>query len=158
MTTMNPVQIRTLDSTADGFKATLAQLLAFEASTDDAIETAVSAILADVKLRGDAAVLEYTNRFDRIPGGAASIQALAQLGPAGRRTSSRLPELPELPGDAPAPPAPVETGWPSLVWLLSEEVQAEARAQAEQRGRIRPPAPEVLPPLPAPVRKKRRML
>jgi hypothetical protein len=33
-------------------------------------------ILADVKARGDAAVLEYTNRFDRIPnGGAASMAA-----------------------------------------------------------------------------------
>jgi histidinol dehydrogenase len=69
------VQVRKLDSTAPDFKQQLATLLAFEAETDDAIESAVAAILADVKKRGDAAVLEYTNKFDRIPGGAASMAA-----------------------------------------------------------------------------------
>jgi histidinol dehydrogenase len=69
------VQIRKLDSTATDFKQRLSALLAFEADTDDAIESAVAGILADVKARGDAAVLEYTNRFDRIPGGAASMAA-----------------------------------------------------------------------------------
>jgi len=67
------VQIRTLDSTHDGFTQQLHTLLAFEAATDDAIETAVAQILADVKKRGDAAVLEYTNRFDRV--NAASMAA-----------------------------------------------------------------------------------
>jgi histidinol dehydrogenase len=69
------VQIRKLDSSAPDFKERLATLLAFEAETDGAIESAVANILADVKARGDAAVLEYTNRFDRIPGGAASMAA-----------------------------------------------------------------------------------
>ncbi|MCC2960211.1 histidinol dehydrogenase [Massilia sp. IC2-278] len=67
------VQIRTLDSTDANFKQQLHTLLAFEAATDDAIETAVATILADVKKRGDAAVLEYTNRFDRV--NATSISA-----------------------------------------------------------------------------------
>ncbi len=67
------VQIRTLDSTDANFKQQLHTLLAFEAATDDAIETAVAKILADVKKRGDAAVLEYTNRFDRV--NATSITA-----------------------------------------------------------------------------------
>ena len=75
MSNVPPVAIRTLDSTAAGFDATLSALLAFDTSTDDAIESAVASILADVKARGDAAVLEYTNRFDRIPGGAASMAA-----------------------------------------------------------------------------------
>jgi len=70
-----PLSIRKLDSTDAGFQATLSNLLAFEEATDGAIESAVAAILADVKQRGDAAVLEYTNRFDRIPGGAASMAA-----------------------------------------------------------------------------------
>ncbi|WP_075793783.1 histidinol dehydrogenase [Massilia putida] len=71
------ITIRKLDSTAAGFQQTLNTLLAFEAETDDAIESAVAKILADVKARGDAAVLEYTNKFDRIPdGGAASMAAL----------------------------------------------------------------------------------
>ncbi len=76
LTTMS-ITIRKLDSTAAGFQQTLNTLLAFEAETDDAIESAVAKILADVKARGDAAVLEYTNKFDRIPdGGAASMAAL----------------------------------------------------------------------------------
>lgn len=71
------IRIRKLDSSAADFKPTLDALLAFEASTDDAIETAVAKILADVKARGNAAVLEYTNRFDRLPdGGAASVDTL----------------------------------------------------------------------------------
>jgi histidinol dehydrogenase len=69
------VKVRKLDSTAPDFKQQLSKLLAFEAETDDAIESAVAKILADVKARGDAAVLEYTNKFDRIPGGAASMAA-----------------------------------------------------------------------------------
>ena len=71
-----PIQIRKLDSSQDGFQQSLDTLLAFEAGTDEAIETSVTKILADVKARGDAAVLDYTNRFDRIPhGGAAEMAA-----------------------------------------------------------------------------------
>ncbi|NBV18793.1 histidinol dehydrogenase [Janthinobacterium sp.] len=71
-----PIQIRKLDSSQEGFQQSLDTLLAFEAGTDEAIETSVAKILADVKTRGDAAVLEYTNRFDRIPhGGAAEMAA-----------------------------------------------------------------------------------
>ena len=69
------IQITKLDSTQADFKKSLDALLAFEASTDEAIERAVAGILADVKARGDAAVLEYTNRFDRIPNGASSMAA-----------------------------------------------------------------------------------
>ena len=69
------VTVRKLDSTAADFKQQLTKLLAFEAETDDAIESAVAKILADVKKRGDAAVLEYTNKFDRIPGGATGMAA-----------------------------------------------------------------------------------
>ncbi len=67
------IQIRKLDSTQPDFQQRLTTLLAFEASTDEAIEKSVAAILHDVKTRGDAAVLEYTNRFDRV--NAAGMQA-----------------------------------------------------------------------------------
>jgi len=72
------VQIRKLDSTDANFKQQLHTLLAFEAATDDAIETAVAKILADVKARGDAAVLEYTNRFDRVNAAGIADFDLAQ--------------------------------------------------------------------------------
>ncbi len=68
------VQIRQLDSTDAEFNAKLMAVLAFEASEDEAIDRAAAAILADVKARGDAAVLEYTNRFDRLS--ATSVTAL----------------------------------------------------------------------------------
>jgi histidinol dehydrogenase len=69
-----PVQLRKLDSTDADFNAQLRAVLAFEAAEDDAIDRAAAAILADVKARGDAAVLEYTNRYDQLD--AASVSAL----------------------------------------------------------------------------------
>lgn len=60
------IQITRLNSLDSDFSSKLKQLLAFEASEDQAIEQAVATILADVKQRGDDAVLEYTQRFDRI--------------------------------------------------------------------------------------------
>ena len=76
------VQIRKLDSSTADFKQTLDALLAFEAETDDAIENAVTQILRDVKTRGDAAVLEYTNKFDRIPNGGAKSMSEFDIGQA----------------------------------------------------------------------------
>lgn len=60
------LDIRKLDSSADGFAKQLRDVLAFEASEDAAIDRAAAEILADVKTRGDAAVIEYTNKFDRL--------------------------------------------------------------------------------------------
>lgn len=63
-----------LDASAPGFDAALARLTAFDAKDDAAVEAAVVAILADVRARGDAAVLDYTVRFDRVR--AQSVAAL----------------------------------------------------------------------------------
>ncbi|MBV8666043.1 MAG: histidinol dehydrogenase [Burkholderiaceae bacterium] len=68
------ISIRKFDSSAADFRAQLLALLAFEADTDAAVEQAVSGILADVRQRGDVALLEYTNRFDRMQ--ASSVAAL----------------------------------------------------------------------------------
>ncbi|CAB3795996.1 histidinol dehydrogenase [Pararobbsia alpina] len=68
------INIRQLDSSSAGFKTALRAVLAFEASEDAAIESSVAQILADVKSRGDEAVLEYTKRFDRLE--AATLDAL----------------------------------------------------------------------------------
>jgi histidinol dehydrogenase len=72
-------ELRRLDSAAPGFDRELASLLAWEASQDAAIEKVVADILRDVRGRGDAAVLEYTNRFDRL---AASAMAELEIGSA----------------------------------------------------------------------------
>ena len=58
--------IKRLNSVDAGFKTALDDLLAFEGAQDDKIEQTVANILADVRTRGDAAVIEYTNRFDRL--------------------------------------------------------------------------------------------
>ena len=58
------MQIRRLSTKDQDFNAALKALLAFETAQDDRIDTVVADILKEVKSRGDAAVLEYTNRFD----------------------------------------------------------------------------------------------
>jgi histidinol dehydrogenase len=68
------ISIARLASAQPDFLSRLDQLLQFDAATDASIETTVAAILADVKARGDAAVLEYTNKFDRMS--ATSMVAL----------------------------------------------------------------------------------
>jgi histidinol dehydrogenase len=68
------VQIRQLTTTAPGFDADFQRVLHWSAETDHAIEERVAAILADVQARGDAALLEYTQRFDGLT--AASVAAL----------------------------------------------------------------------------------
>jgi len=60
------LEIRKLDSGSKDFREQLMAILAFEASEDEAIDRAAASILADVRQRGDAAVLEYTNTFDRL--------------------------------------------------------------------------------------------
>ena len=55
-----------LDSTQPDFSVRLARLLQFDDATDASIETTVAEILAEVRKRGDAAVLEYTEKFDRL--------------------------------------------------------------------------------------------
>jgi histidinol dehydrogenase len=77
------------------FDARLAELLAFDTAQDPAIDAAVAAILSDVKRRGDAAVLEYTARFDRVT--AKSVTEL-QIPPADMR--SALASLPRGQRDA----------------------------------------------------------
>ena len=63
---MATLTLRRLDTAAPGFDAALGALVAFESAQDAAIDAAVAAIVADVRARGDAAVLEYTQRFDRL--------------------------------------------------------------------------------------------
>ena len=59
------MNIKRLSSKQSDFNVQLSALLAFEATQDAQLDATVAAILADVRMRGDAAVLEYTQRFDR---------------------------------------------------------------------------------------------
>ena len=66
--------LRRLDSRQPGFERELGALVAFEAAQDPAVDATVARIIADVRERGDAALLEYTARFDRV--NATAVAAL----------------------------------------------------------------------------------
>ena len=67
-----------LDTTEPDFATRFAERLHWSAETDAEIEARVAQILADVRARGDAAVLECTRRFDGVE--AASVAEL-EIGP-----------------------------------------------------------------------------
>jgi histidinol dehydrogenase len=69
--TAKPTRLSTSDA---GFEAAFRERLHWSAETDAQVEQRVAEILADVQQRGDAAVLDYTNRFD-----ALAATSLAQL-------------------------------------------------------------------------------
>lgn len=58
--------VRLLDTGDAGFRGAFAQLLDRAQGPDPEIESAVREIIAQVRTRGDAALLEYTARFDRL--------------------------------------------------------------------------------------------
>lgn len=60
------VQIKRFNSSDADFAAKLDALLAFENAQDDAVDATVASILNDIRNRKDSALIEYTNRFDRL--------------------------------------------------------------------------------------------
>ena len=66
--------IKRLDFSQPDFEQQLSHLLAWDAVSDHAVASTVDGILNDVKARGDAAVLDYSNRFDQL--GATSMAEL----------------------------------------------------------------------------------
>ncbi|WP_417527388.1 histidinol dehydrogenase [Marinomonas shanghaiensis] len=59
------LNIREFSSSSDGFRSELESLLAWDSVSDAGVQKAVADIVEQVRLRGDDAVIEYTNRFDR---------------------------------------------------------------------------------------------
>jgi histidinol dehydrogenase len=66
--------IKRLTSADAGFYAQLDKLLAWEQVSDQQVEQTVRDIIADIRTRGDEALLEYTNRFDRM-----QVNSIAEL-------------------------------------------------------------------------------
>jgi len=60
------IKISQINTQQADFWPQLDQALAWESVSDDAVFNTVNGILKDVKKRGDAAVIEYTNRFDQM--------------------------------------------------------------------------------------------
>ena len=71
---MSVVNIPVLNTQSADFMAQLQVRLAFDDSTDAGIQTAVTNIIAAVRARGDDAVVELTNKFDRI-----QVKSMAEL-------------------------------------------------------------------------------
>ncbi len=71
---MTALNLRQLSTSAPGFEADFLRLQHWSAETDAAVESRVAEIIADVRARGDAALLELTARFDGVQ--ASSMAAL----------------------------------------------------------------------------------
>lgn len=68
------MKLRSLNANANNFWQELDALLAWESVSDDKVFSVVTDVIKNVRQRGDAAVVEYTNRFDRMS--VASMQQL----------------------------------------------------------------------------------
>jgi histidinol dehydrogenase len=82
-----PARLSTASAT---FEAEFRARLHWSAEADAAIEQVVADILADVQRRGDAAVLEYTRRFDRLD--VAGMDALELTAAELREAFESLPD------------------------------------------------------------------
>jgi histidinol dehydrogenase len=80
--------IARLSTAQPDFADRLAKLIAFDAALDEEIERAVAAICKDVRERGDAAVLQFTARFDGVQ--AADLAELELSRPALEQALSAL--------------------------------------------------------------------
>ncbi|TXH73409.1 MAG: histidinol dehydrogenase [Thiothrix sp.] len=89
------MKIQQLSTQEQSFWQQLDALLAWESVSDDAVFSTVNEIIKNVRSRGDAAVVEYTNRFDRMQ--ASSMQEL-EIAP--ERLQAALNNLPTEQGTA----------------------------------------------------------
>ncbi|QWD98623.1 histidinol dehydrogenase [Polynucleobacter sp. MG-5-Ahmo-C2] len=71
------IKVKRLNSQDTGFKEILLSSLSLPMADDEAIDAAVAKILLAIKGRGDAAVLDFTNQFDRL--NVASVSELEIL-------------------------------------------------------------------------------
>ncbi|HPT49417.1 MAG TPA: histidinol dehydrogenase [Accumulibacter sp.] len=83
------IAITRMNSGDADFNARLDALLAFEATQDDTVDKTVAAILADVRARGDEALVDYTRRFDRL-----TVEAMTALEIPPRVLRQALADLP----------------------------------------------------------------
>lgn len=84
------MQISQLPTTQDNFWDQLEQHLAWEGVSDDQVNTTVREILKRIKSEGDAALIEYTNRFDRM-----SVSSMAELEIPKARLTEAFKNIPE---------------------------------------------------------------
>ena len=60
------LEIKRIDYQGSASDLEIAELVAWDEQLDTSVQQTVKAILSDIKQKGDAALVEYTNRFDRL--------------------------------------------------------------------------------------------
>src|SRR5690554_1869856 len=83
-------RITRLNTTQGDFDSALAKLLAWDDSVDHQVNESVRHILREVKTRGDAAVLEFTEKFDRL-----KVNSMAELEMDQGRLQEALERIPQ---------------------------------------------------------------
>lgn len=83
-------RITRLTTTQSDFDSALAKLLAWDDSVDHQVNESVRHILREVKARGDAAVLEFTEKFDRL-----KVSSMAELEMDKSRLQEALERIPQ---------------------------------------------------------------
>ncbi|MCE8002601.1 histidinol dehydrogenase [Billgrantia ethanolica] len=112
-------------STRDGdFEARLDALLAWEGVSDAEVQGRVAEIIAAVKERGDAALVDYTQRFDRL-----SVGSMAELTLGAGRLEQAYRGLPEQQRDALAQAA-------ERIRLYHERQKPESWSYTEADGSV----------------------
>lgn len=86
---MDSLTVKRLSTQEADFWTELDQLLAWESVSDEQVAAAVKDILTQVRRRGDEAVVDYTNRFDRM-----SAQSMAELEIPAERMQAALQRMP----------------------------------------------------------------
>ncbi len=89
------MNIKRLNSSDASFWQDLDAVLAWESVSDKAVNDTVTDIIADIRSRGDAALVEYTNRFDRM-----SVSNMGELEIPKERLQQALDGLPSDQRDA----------------------------------------------------------
>jgi histidinol dehydrogenase len=87
---MTDISIKRLNASQSDFDSELAKLLAWDDSVDQKVNESVRHILHQVKTRGDAAVLEFTERFDRL-----KVESVAELEISQERLQQARKAIPE---------------------------------------------------------------
>ena len=83
-------QMRTLDSQQADFTQAMDDLLSWESVSDHQVQQTVLDILHQIKTRGDEAVIEFSNRFDRL-----QVNSMAQLEIGQAQLQEALDNLPQ---------------------------------------------------------------
>ena len=92
---MTSLDLRVLSTADAGFASSLESLIAFESAQDPAVDAAVAAIIDDVRVRGDEALVDYTRRFDRL-----DVQSAAALEVQPAELAAACDALPRVQRDA----------------------------------------------------------